>query len=466
MDTIWEFHETPLGPRPIHPIRNGRMPARRNSRLRHQNAGQGRPRIVILGGGFTGVSCAKALEDLLAGTAAEIMIVNPENFMLYTPRLPEAASGAIEPRHCVVPLRQALRRCRVVVGRCVEVDVSARTLIVRRYEGAHQALAWDRLVVAVGSVSRPAPVPGLAEDGHSFKSLGEAIHLSNHVLRQLELADSAMDPQERAERLTFVVAGGGFAGTELVGEIQALTARAIASYPRLRREDLRWVLVEMAESLLAGLGNRLARRAAQELTRRGVEIRTARSVSEVGPTCVRLSDGEVLATRIFVWTAGVRPAPVDAGLGAACDAGGRILVDEYLAVEGLLDTFAVGDAAAVPDRTGRRAAAPMTAQYGVREGRACAVNVAASLRMGAPRAFRYRERGLLVNIGGYRGVGRLWRLPSAASPGGALRVTTTCSPCRPGPGGSGWPSTGRSGSSFPGSTSQILTELSRRKRGG
>ena len=417
METIWEFYETSLGPRPIHPIRNGRSPARRYRRLWHQNEGQARPRVVIVGGGFAGVSCARALEALLAKTPAEITLVNPENFMLYTPLLPEAASGAIEPRHCVVPLRQILRRSRVVVGRGVEVDFPARTLTIERDEGAHQSLGWDRLVVAVGSVSRLAPVAGLAEHGHSFKSLGEAVQLRNHVLRQLELADSATDPQERAERLTFVVAGGGFAGTELVGELQVLTARAIASYPKLRREDLRWVLVEMAESILAGLGNRLAQGAAAELTRRGVEIRTACSVSEVGPAQVRLSDGGVLPTRTFIWTAGVRPAPVAGRLGVPCDAGGRILVDEYLGVVGRPGTFAVGDAAAVPDQAGSGLLAPMTAQYAVREGRACAVSVAASLGVGAPRPFRYRERGLLVNVGGYRGVGRLWRLPLGGFPG-------------------------------------------------
>src|SRR5919109_544725 len=316
----------------------------------------GRATVVVVGGGCGGMYCARHLERKLPAGSAEIMLVSPENFMLYTPLLPEAASGTIEPRHVVVPLRRVLRRTRLLIGRATDFDVDRRTVTVAPPEGEARTIAWDRLVLATGSVSRLPGIPGLADHARGFKTLPEGIYLRNHVLRQLELADADDDVAERTARLTFVVVGAGYAGTELVAELQALTSRAIEAYPGLR-------------------------------------------------------PGDELPTRTFVWTAGVRPQPMMARIGLPTDEHGRLLVDRYLTVQGRDDVFALGDTAAVPDPANPERPSPPTAQHALRQAMACAANVAASLGEGDRRRFDYKGLGLLVNLGQFKGVGRVLGVP-------------------------------------------------------
>ncbi len=371
----------------------------------------GRKRVLVVGGGFGGMYAARHLEKQLPAGVADIVLVNPENFMLYTPLLPEAASGTIEPRHVVVPLRRVLRRTRLIVGRAVSIDVDQHTCTVDPPEGEDRTLSWDRLVLAPGSVSRILPIPGLAEHARGFKTLPEGIYLRNHVLQQLELADAGDDADDRRKRCTFVVVGAGYAGTELVAELQSLTTRALKAYPGLRPRDIRWILVDVAPQIMPELGKDLGRVALRTLRERGVEVRLETQVKEVGPDWVRLSDGDEIPTRTFVWTAGVAPHPMVARLGLRVDDKGRLLVDECLRVFGREDVFALGDTALVPDKGTPRGFAPPTAQHALREAKACAANVAASLGEAEPRPFRYRGLGLLVNLGEYKGVGRALGIP-------------------------------------------------------
>src|SRR6266511_2874766 len=274
-----------------------------------------RQRVLVLGGGFGGMNTARRL----APDEAEIVLINPENYMLYTPLLPEAAAGTIEPRHVVVPLRQALRRTRVRVGNVTAVDLDHNTCTYVTAGGSERQMGWDRLVVALGSVSRMFPVPGLAEHAVGFKTLAEAIHLRNHVLEQLELADATEDPDERTARLGFVVVGAGYAGTELIAELQALVRRALRLYPALRHSDTRWVLADMAPRVLPELGGRLSDRALQVLRGRGVQIRLETTLEQVGPDWVRFTGGEWMPATTIVWTAGVMPDPLAGKLGLASD---------------------------------------------------------------------------------------------------------------------------------------------------
>ena len=370
-----------------------------------------RARVVVVGGGFGGMYAARHLERRLPAGSAELVLVNPENFMLYTPLLPEAASGTIEPRHVVVPLRRVLRRTRLLIGRATGFDMDRRTVTVTPPEGPARTIAWDRLVLATGSVSRLPGIPGLAEHARGFKTLPEGIYLRNHVLRQLELADATDDPAERSARLTFVAVGAGYAGTELVAELQALTARAIEAYPGLRPGDVRWILVDLAPMIMPELGRELGRRALRILRERGIEVRLETGVKEVGPDWVRLTDGDELPTRTFVWTAGVRPQPMVATLGLPTDEHGRLVVDRYLVVQGRDDVFALGDTVAVPDPANPARPAPPTAQHALRQAKACAASVAASLGEGERRRFDYRGLGLLVNLGQFKGVGRVLGVP-------------------------------------------------------
>ena len=262
-------------------------------------------------------------------------------------------------------------------------------------------------MVALGSVSRMFPVPGLVEHAVGFKTLAEAIHLRNHVLEQLELADATDDPDERSARLGFVVVGAGYAGTELVAELQALVRRALRLYPALRQSDTRWVLADMAPRVLPELGGRLSEAAIEVLRGRGIQVRLQTTLEQVGSDWVRFTDGEWMPASTVVWTAGVTPNPLAGKLGVATDERGRIVVDEHLAVTGRDDVFAVGDVAAVPI-VGRR---PSTAQHALRQARVCGDNLAVTLGHGKRRRFAFAGLGLLVNLSEHYGVGKVLGVP-------------------------------------------------------
>jgi NADH dehydrogenase len=370
-------------------------------------AANGRPRVAVVGGGFGGLYCAKRLERRLPPDAAEITVASAENYMTYTPLLPEASSGQLEYRHIVVPLRQVLRRARVLVGVVSGIDLTARTCqVVTRY-GHDRTLEWDRLVIAPGSVTRLQSTRGLADYARGFKTVSEAVYLRNHVLEELEAADTVDDLGDRRAAATFVVIGAGYAGTELVAELEAMSRRAVGRYRRLDRRDLRWVLVNRSDRVLPELGPRLGREAVQVLNGRGVDVRLNTTVEEVGRGWVRLSDGETIRTWTLVWTAGVEPDPVVAQLGLPVNPRGHLEVD---------DVFALGDVAQVPDPRRPGQFTPPTAQHALRQANTCGDNLAASLGVGQPRPYRHRDLGLLVNLGEHYGIGRvfgvhLWGLP-------------------------------------------------------
>src|SRR6266542_1737435 len=245
--------------------------------------------------------------------------------------------------------------------------------------GMTSTTSRKRVLVLGGGFGGMYTVPGLAEHAVGFKTLAEAIHLRNHVLEQLELADATEDPDERTARLGFVVVGAGYAGTELIAELQALVRRALRLYPALRHSDTRWVLADMAPRVLPELGGRLSDRALQVLRGRGVQIRLETTLEQVGPDWVRFTGGEWMPATTIVWTAGVMPDPLAGKLGLASDERGRIVVDEHLAVAGRDDVFAVGDVAAVPIAGPEPRTAPPTAQHALRQARVCADNLASTL---------------------------------------------------------------------------------------
>jgi len=358
--------------------------------------------VVIAGGGFGGFHAARTLERVLAPQSARVTLVSDDNYMLYTPLLPGAAAGSIEPRHVVVPLREGLRRTDLQLGRVRGADPAARTLRVDRLDGRAATLAYDHLIVALGSVSRTLPVPGLSEHGCGFKSLSEAIALRNGVLRTLEVAETLEDPAARRAWLTYVFVGAGYAGLEGLAELQDFAADVIERYPRCRTEGMRWILVEARERVMPEIPAPLAAFATAELRGRGIDIRTGTTLEEVTPEAVRLSDGELVPSHTVVWTAGVRPTPVVAELGLPLDETGRIRTEPTLRVEGHQHVWAIGDAAAVPDPARRGAPCPPTAQHAIRQGRLVGRNVAAAIGGGAgavARPFRYRTRGVFVDMG-------------------------------------------------------------------
>jgi NADH:quinone reductase (non-electrogenic) len=355
--------------------------------------------VVIAGGGFGGFYAARTLEKVLPAQSARITLVNDVNFMLYTPLLPGAAAGTLEPRHVVVPLREELRRTDLRLGRVCSADPAQNRISIRTAEGHAEELAYDQLVVALGSVSRSLPVPGLAEHAKGFKTLPDAVELRNHVLRTLEAAETVEDPAIRQAWLSYVFVGAGYAGLEGLAELQDFAADVIELYPRCRTQGMRWILVEARDRVMPEVQPSLAHFAERELRGRGIEIRTGTTLDEVTETTARLSDGEVVATRTVAWTAGVRPHPVIAELNLPLDGGGRIRTDRTMRVEGTDNVWAIGDAAAVPDPAKLDQPSPPTAQHAIRQGRRVARNVAATIGSGRVRPFTYKTLGVFVDMG-------------------------------------------------------------------
>ncbi len=320
------------------------------------------PNVVIVGGGFAGMTCARRLERLLPKQSARLQLVNDVNFMLYTPFLPEAAAGLLEPRHVVTPLRDVLHRTYLRLGAICDHDPAARTVTLRTHEGENEELRYDQLAIAVGSVSRTLPVPGLDRHAIGFKSLADAIWLRNHVVETLEMANSSEDPAVLDRLLTYVFVGGGYAGLEALAELQDFAADAMDRYPRARLHGMRWILVEATDRVLPEIDENLADYALRELRGRGIEVRLGTTLESVTAESAALSTGEAVPTRTVVWTAGVIPHPSLAHLSLPLDERGRVRVDEHLRVEGQDGVWALGDCAAVPEGRGRLRAADRPAR--------------------------------------------------------------------------------------------------------
>jgi NADH:ubiquinone reductase (H+-translocating) len=370
--------------------------------------------IVIAGGGFGGYYAARTLERVLPPHSARVTLVNDVNFLLYTPLLPGAAAGTLEPRHVVVPLREQLRTTDLWLGRVSGAEPAHNCLTVDSLDRRRHHLRYDQLIVALGSISRTLPIPGLVEHAIGFKTLSEAIALRNRVLWQLEIAETIPDAEQRAEYLTFVFVGAGYAGLEGLAELQDFMSDVIDLYPRCRVQGMRFVLVEAQERVMPEVAPDLAAFAERELRGRGIEIRTGTTIEEVTARTVRLRGGEVIPTRTVAWTAGVKPPPVVARLGLPLTDAGRIDVDQTMRVRDHMNVWAIGDAAAVPDPARKGQPSPPTAQHAIRQGRRVARNVAAELgASGRVKPFRYRTLGVFVDMGRHQAVastmGIKWR---------------------------------------------------------
>ena len=361
---------------------------------------------LVVGGGFAGSYVARLLGR------AGATIVSRENFMLYTPLLPEAASGMIEPRHVVVPLRQMCRHAELLLGTATALDEERRVVTVDTADAGSFEVVYEQLVLAPGAVTRTFPVPGLAEHALGFKDLADAIHLRNRVLRELEAADEEADPAAAASHLTFVFVGAGYAGVEALAELYDLAADALRYYPRLREIPQRWVLVDAAPTILPEIPSRLGEYAARELTRRGVEIHVGTTLESLDAREAVLSNGERIPTRTLVWTTGVKASPLLGAWGLPLDERGRVRVDEYLRVEGRERLWALGDAAAVPNTRTPGRFDPPTSQHALRQARRLAKNL-----HGEPEPYGYRMLGQVATLGRYKGVADIMGVRFRGFPG-------------------------------------------------
>jgi NADH dehydrogenase len=368
----------------------------------------GGPRVVIVGAGFAGYNAARGLQR--HAPDAEIVLINPTDYFLYLPLLPEVAAGLLEPRRICVSLPAHLPRVRLLLGSVDRIDLEQRRIGWINPDGRHGEIDFDRLVLAAGSVNKLLPIPGVAEYAHGFRGISEALYLRDHITKQLETAATTDDPDERDARCTFVVVGAGYTGTEVAAQGQLLTARLARQRPALRGQRLRWLLADLAPRLLPELNRHLSRTAERVLRKRGVEVRTEQSIEQAGADCLRLTTGEQVATQSLIWCVGVRPDPLVEAMSLPTERG-RLQVDETLAVPGHPAVFACGDCAAVPDLTRPGSITGMTAQHAQRQGRHAARNVAASLAGRQLTPYRHHDLGFLVDLGGLKAAANPLHVP-------------------------------------------------------
>ncbi len=350
---------------------------------------------LVLGGGFAGSYVARLLGKRGA------TIVSPENFMLYTPMLPEAASGTLEPRHVVVPLRMMCPHAELLLGRATGLDTNRRRVRVETEEGL-LTVGYENVVLALGAISRTLPIPGLADHALGFKTLADAIHLRNHVLRRLEAAVAAPSDGHRRRELTFVFIGAGYAGVEALAELSDLVRDALRYYSTLRDTPQHWVLVDAAPKILPEIPRSLGEYAARQLDGRGVDIRVNTTLESVEPHAAVLSDGDRIHTSTVVWTAGVRANPANELFGLPLDERGRVRVEPTLEVEGLANVWSLGDGARVPNLATPGEFDPPTCQHALRQARRLVKNLT-----GERRPYRYRMLGQVATLGRYKGIAQI-----------------------------------------------------------
>ncbi len=375
-------------------------------------------RILIVGGGYVGLYTAlrlqRRLKRELGRGEAEIVVVSPDPYMTYQPFLPEAAAGAISPRHVVVPLRRVLEACHVLIGEVTAVDHAKRTATIATLateeSGRTEQLSYDELVFAPGSISRTLPIPGLADHGIGFKTLEEAIGLRNHVIEQMDIASSTRDPAIRDAALTFVFVGGGFAGVEALGELEDMARYAARYYHNVKPEDMKWILVEASDRILPEVGEEMGRYTVTELRRRNIDVRLETRLQSCADRVAVLSDGARFPTRTVVWTAGVKPHPVLAATDLPLNGRGRLKCTPQLTVDGVTHAWGAGDAAAVPDVTAPEPGAETApnAQHAVRQAKVLGDNIVHALRKEPLETYAHKYVGSVASLGLHKGVAHVY----------------------------------------------------------
>jgi NADH dehydrogenase len=367
------------------------------------------PHILVVGGGYVGMYTAYGLRRAARKGRIRVTVVDPRSVMTYQPFLPEAAAGSVEPRHVVVPLRKTLKGCRVVTGRLTGIDHAHKVAKVLPEEGPEYELAYDQVVVALGSIARTLPIPGLAEEATGFKNVEEAIALRNKVLDRLDVASSQPDPALRKSALTFVFIGGGYAGVEAFAELEDMARYATRYYDNIKPEDMRWVLVEATGRILPEVGPDLGKYTVDQLRKRNMDIRLETRLESCEKGHVVLSDGEEFDADTIVWTAGVKANPALAATDFPLDEKGRVKCLANLRIEGVADAWSAGDNAAVPDLTSDTGAycAP-NAQHAVRQARRLAANILRVVDGQPPQDYEHKYVGSVASLGLHKGVAQLY----------------------------------------------------------
>jgi len=371
-----------------------------------------RIRILIIGGGHVGLNAALRLSRRLRPGEVGVMLADPRSYLTYQPLLAEAAAGNVEPRHVAVPLRRVLPGTKIIAAELIGLDHDARRAVLRVASGEHRDVGYDHLVLAPGSVARTQPIPGLSKVGIGFNTIGEAVYLRNHMLERPGFAASTVNAHARRRALTFVVVGGGYAGTEALGEMSDMVDAVAPVFDVIAAAEVRWVLVEASDRILPEVSEDLAMYTLQLLRRRGIDVRLGTTVLSCVDGLVQLDCGDRFETDTLVWTAGVRANPVVATTGLAQDEKGRLVADPFLRVRQATGVWTAGDCAAVPDLTADMPGAlcQPTAQHAVRQARRLADNIVASMRGRRLQVYRHRYVGSVASLGRFQGVAQLYGL--------------------------------------------------------
>jgi NADH dehydrogenase len=362
-------------------------------------------RIVVLGGGFGGVTTVRHLEKVLRRHKdVEITLVSRENFFVLTPLLFEACSGRLELRHCAQPIRAALHQARFIEATVESVDVERQLVRGMAPEGDRYDLPYDHLVVALGASTNEILIPG-SSNALTFKTMADALVLRNHLIACFERADAAAHPAKRRECLTVVVIGGGLVGVELIGELTAFADDVLRFYPRIKRHEVLFRMFQASPRILPEVDEKLAGMAARVLQRRGVDIQISTAVQSIEPGRVRLENDTIDADTI-VLAAGIVPSRIASAIPVVRDERGRITVDATMRSRSHPEVWALGDCAAIPGPDGRPY--PALAQHTVREARHLASNIRAAIEGRAPSPFIFRSLGIMASLGHTRAVAQVF----------------------------------------------------------
>jgi NADH dehydrogenase len=377
-------------------------------------------RIVVLGGGFGGVTAVRHLERVLRRhTDVEIALVSRENFFVLTPLLFEACSGRLELRHCAQPIRAALQRARFIEATVESVDIDRQFVRAVAPDGGAYSLPYDHLVVALGASTNEGLIPG-SSNALTFKTMADALVLRNHLIECFERADATADPAQRRRCLTIVLIGGGLVGTELVGELTAFADDVLRFYRRIRRDEVCFRLFEAGPQILPEIDAKLAATAARVLKGRGVDIQASTTVRSIEPGRVRLENDTIDAATI-VLTAGIVASAVAGAIPVVRDQRGRIAVDATMRSRSHPQVWALGDCAAIPGPDGRPY--PALAQHAIREARHLAENMRTVIDGRVPSAFMFRSLGTMASLGHTRAVARAFGVRLTGFPAWWLRRT-------------------------------------------
>jgi NADH dehydrogenase len=367
------------------------------------------PRILVLGGGYVGLYTALRLQARLKEGEATVTLVEPRSYMTYQPFLPEASAGSLSPRHVVVPLRPVLDKCEIINARVVALDHGRRTARLVPMDGPEYDLGYDVVVVALGSVARTLPIPGLADEAVGFKTIEEAIYLRNQVLNCLDVAESTDDLERRRRALTFCFVGGGYAGVEALAELEDLARDATKYYKKIAADDLRFVLVEAADRILPEVGPEMGDYTLRQLTERTIDVRLETRLESCVDGTVVLSDGTTFESDTIVWTAGVKANPaLRRFAGLPLDERGKLRCEVTLQVDGVEGAWGAGDNAAVPDLANPGKECGPSAQHAVRQASRLADNVVATLRGEQVQEYRHRYVGSVASLGLHKGVAEVY----------------------------------------------------------